>query len=96
MSDIKLILCDIDDTLVHKELHLDEATKEVIKKAQQAGVKFTLATGRMHYRAQVFAEEADLQHHTLPIMEAFSMTEGLLFMRKKCMQVYLRICSANI
>lgn len=51
MSDIKLILCDIDDTLVHKELHLDEATKEVIKKAQQAGVKFTLATGRMPYRA---------------------------------------------
>ena len=60
MSDIKLILCDIDDTLVHKELHLDEATKEVIKKAQQAGVKFTLATGRMPYRAKIFAEEAEL------------------------------------
>ena len=93
MSGIKLILCDIDDTLVHKELHLDEETRAVIRKVQQAGVKFTLATGRMPYRAQVFAEEAEL---TLPTTAVFFMTEELLFMRRKYMQVYLRSCSANI
>ena len=60
MSKIRLVVCDIDDTLVHKELHLAENTREVIRKLKDAGVMFTLATGRMPYRAEVFANEAEL------------------------------------
>ena len=40
MSDIKLILCDIDDTLVHKELHLDEETKELVTRSRLGNVTF--------------------------------------------------------
>ena len=60
MSKIRLVVCDIDDTLVHKELHLAENTREVIRELKDAGVMFTLATGRMPYRAEVFAREAEL------------------------------------
>ena len=60
MSKIRLVVCDIDDTLVHKELHLAENTREVIRELKDAGVRFTLATGRMPYRAEVFAREAEL------------------------------------
>ena len=60
MSKIRLVVCDIDDTLVHKELHLAKNTREVIRKLKDAGVMFTLATGRMPYRAEVFANEAEL------------------------------------
>lgn len=60
VAKIKLVLCDIDDTLVHKELHLSERVIQTIRKVQQEGIFFSLATGRMPYRAQNFAEEAGL------------------------------------
>lgn len=37
MAKIKLILCDIDDTLVHKELHLNEKVIRIIREVQQEG-----------------------------------------------------------
>ena len=40
MSKIRLVVCDIDDTLVHKELHLAENTREVIRELKDAGVMF--------------------------------------------------------
>lgn len=60
MAKIKLVLCDIDDTLVHKELHLDENVIQIIRKVQHKGIIFTLATGRMPYRAETFVKEAGL------------------------------------
>lgn len=57
---IKLVVCDIDDTLVHKELHLSKKVIDTIKKLRYQGVYFTFATGRMPYRVEVFAEEAEL------------------------------------
>lgn len=57
---IKLVVCDIDDTLVHKELNMPGNILTVIKELREHGVYFTLATGRMPYRALVFATEAQL------------------------------------
>jgi len=57
---IKLIVCDIDDTLIHKDLHLSDSIRQVIENVKDSGIKFTLATGRMPYRAEVFAKEARL------------------------------------
>lgn len=59
-SPVKLIVCDIDDTLIHKELHLSPRMIDVIRRVREKGVQFTLATGRMPYRAEVFAGEAKL------------------------------------
>lgn len=57
---VKLIVCDIDDTLIHKDLHLSHHIIEIIQQVKERGVEFTLATGRMPYRAEVFAKEAGL------------------------------------
>lgn len=59
-QEIKLVVCDIDDTLVHKELHLPDYVLSVIRELRAQGVEFTLATGRMPYRAEDFAKEAQL------------------------------------
>ena len=40
VAKIKLILCDIDDTLVHKELHLNEKVIRIIREVQQEGFFF--------------------------------------------------------
>lgn len=57
---VKLVVCDIDDTLVHKQLHLSETVIDTIRKLRGQGIYFTFATGRMPYRVEVFAEEAGL------------------------------------
>ena len=58
---IKLLVCDIDDTLIHKETCLDQETVGMIGKLRDRGIAFTLATGRMPYRAEHFAEQAKLE-----------------------------------
>lgn len=57
---IKMVVCDIDDTLVHKEQHLSPEVTETIEKLRKQNVFFTLATGRMPFRAEMFAKEAGL------------------------------------
>lgn len=57
---VQLVVCDIDDTLIHKDLHLSSRVCEAIRRVRERGVQFTLATGRMPYRADVFAQEAGL------------------------------------
>ena len=58
---IKLIVSDLDDTLIHKADHLDAGTINLVKKVEDAGVAFTFATGRMPYRAENFAKDIDLE-----------------------------------
>ena len=62
---IKLLVSDIDDTLVHKETELDQETVSMIERLRERGIGFTLATGRMPYRAENFARQAGL---TLPFI----------------------------
>lgn len=42
----KIIACDIDETLLSEDTSICERNKVAIKKAQEKGVKFVLATGR--------------------------------------------------
>lgn len=58
---IKMVVCDIDDTLVHKELHLSKEIIQIIEKLKENEIYFTFATGRMPYRVEVFEKEAALQ-----------------------------------
>ena len=57
---IQLVVCDIDDTLIHKDDHLKEETIQVIQELKMRGIQFTLATGRMPYRAESYARDAEL------------------------------------
>ena len=57
---IKLVACDLDGTLLTDELKISRRTAETIRRAQAAGVKFCIATGRMFRSALRFAEELAL------------------------------------
>ena len=46
MKNTKLIICDLDGTLVEKHKPISNKTKEVIKKANEQGIYFGLASGR--------------------------------------------------
>lgn len=58
---IKLIACDLDGTLLNYDGQISDRTKEIIKKAQEKGTKFCIATGRMFRSACQFAKILDIK-----------------------------------
>jgi len=60
MSEIKLIAIDLDDTLLRNDLTISSRARNAIRRAADAGVKVTLATGRMYASALPFARELNL------------------------------------
>lgn len=50
---IKLFVSDVDGTLINDNRELSDSTIEAARKAYSKGVKFMLATGRMHYGATI-------------------------------------------
>jgi Cof subfamily protein (haloacid dehalogenase superfamily) len=56
----KMIVTDLDDTLLNSQGKISTKDKEAIIKAQEAGVKFVLASGRPTYAMKDLAKELDL------------------------------------
>ena len=54
---IKLIAMDMDDTLLDAQQQVGARTREAIRRAMDAGVAVTIATGRMFQSALPFAQE---------------------------------------
>lgn len=67
LCDYKLVVFDIDDTLVGKEHVLDPFTKEVLFRLREEGVSFTLATGRNLPSTKPLADELEIE---LPLILA--------------------------
>ncbi len=57
---IKLIACDVDGTLLGRDLVLSVATRDAVGEASRRGVKFCIATGRMYRSALPFARALGL------------------------------------
>lgn len=57
---IKLVVSDLDDTLIHKNEHLAESTIHLVQLLRTQGIYFTFATGRMPYRAINFSNDIAL------------------------------------
>lgn len=57
---IKLIACDLDDTLLDRNSRISFENKQVIGQALAQGLTFTLATGRMFQSAAPFARSLGL------------------------------------
>ncbi len=58
---IRLIVSDLDDTLIHKDDHLSEEVVELVRDLHNRNIHFTFATGRMPYRAMNFVKDIDLK-----------------------------------
>jgi len=61
LRDYKLVVFDIDDTLVGKEHVLDPFTKEVLFRLRGEGFSFTLATGRNLPSTKPLADELEIE-----------------------------------
>ncbi|WP_312425913.1 Cof-type HAD-IIB family hydrolase [Lacrimispora sp.] len=66
MSDIKVIIMDIDGTLFNSKKMITAKTKEALLKAQSAGAKLILASGRPTAGLLQIGKELEMdQHHGL-------------------------------
>lgn len=59
-KNIKMIVMDLDDTLLNDELQISDYTKKVIFNAQKKGIKIVLASGRPTAAIMPYAEELNL------------------------------------
>lgn len=59
----KMIVTDMDDTLLNSEGKISKADKEAIMWAQERGVKFVLASGRPSFAMKDAAKELDLSKY---------------------------------
>ncbi|SMF63921.1 hypothetical protein SAMN05661091_0022 [Paenibacillus uliginis N3/975] len=57
----KMIVLDLDDTLLRDDGTLSSRNKQALMAAQEAGVKVVLASGRPTYAMKALAEELDLE-----------------------------------
>lgn len=60
--DIKLVVCDLDGTLLDKNESLSEEIIQVIHKVEEHGVPVTFATGRLQYMIEEYANAINLKH----------------------------------
>ncbi|MDD3149217.1 MAG: Cof-type HAD-IIB family hydrolase [Candidatus Gastranaerophilales bacterium] len=76
MNNIKLIVLDIDGTLMDKNFHISDGVKNVISKAISKDIKVVLATGRMHSA-------------TVPIAKKLGITTPLITYQGAMIREYL-------
>lgn len=62
---VKLIVIDLDDTLIGLDLHVSSRNRKAIKRAIKKGIYVTLATGRTHQTAEPFAKKLGIR---LPVI----------------------------
>jgi len=58
--DIKLLVCDLDDTLISEESGVTKRAIKAITQVKEKGIKVAIATGRMHFSAFPFAKIMDI------------------------------------
>ena len=61
----KLLAIDLDDTTINSERKITQTVKQAIKKAQQAGVKVMVATGRGYRGTMAILDELELTGPTI-------------------------------
>lgn len=59
----KIIFTDLDDTLLNSEKKISQVDKDAIMRAQEAGVKFVLASGRPTFAMYDLAKELELEKY---------------------------------
>jgi Cof subfamily protein (haloacid dehalogenase superfamily) len=62
---IKLIVSDLDGTLLQKGHHIKPQDREALKQAINSGIIVSIASGRMHPEVQHVVEELELPAHSI-------------------------------
>lgn len=65
LKDIKLVIFDLDGTLISDDGKIGEETKTIIKELKKYGVRFSFASGRLHSATTRLTEELDIR---LPVI----------------------------
>lgn len=68
MSKIKLVMSDVDGTLLNSENEISELTKDAVQRLVKSGVEFGLATGRNYDSAASIVEKLGLDPFEVPIV----------------------------
>jgi hypothetical protein len=94
MSKYKLLAVDLDDTLLNAELRVPERSRHAIGAAREAGVRVTLATGRMFRSALPFARELGVEEYLITYQGALvrhAVTGEVLFHRPVPLELALEV-----
>lgn len=60
LENLKLVVFDLDGTLLNDDHEIGEESKKLIKELEQKGMQFSFATGRLHSAVKSLAEELSL------------------------------------
>jgi Cof subfamily protein (haloacid dehalogenase superfamily) len=61
LKDLKIIVFDLDGTLLSYHGNIGEETKKLVKRLEDMGVDFTFASGRLHSALIKYAEELEIR-----------------------------------
>lgn len=68
MKNIKLVISDVDGTLINSENKVSDYTKKTVHRLLESGVEFGLATGRNYESASGILGQLELDPHSTPIV----------------------------
>lgn len=94
MNQYKLLAVDLDDTLLNTGLQVPERSRQAILAAREAGVRVTLATGRMFRSALPFARELGMEEYLITYQGALvrhAVTGEVLFHRPVPLELALEV-----
>ena len=77
LKDVKLIVCDIDNTLVRKRQDLSERGQQAVRKLKEKGILFGLASGRGTKQLHEFAERWGIECDLLIGMNGAEIQDGI-------------------
>lgn len=94
MSKYKLLAIDLDDTLLDNKLCVPQRSHRAVEMAREAGVRVTLATGRMYRSALPFAREIGVEDYLITYQGALvkhAVNGEVLFHRPVPMELALEV-----
>jgi len=99
---IKLIASDMDGTLLNSEHKISKENAEAIKKAEEMGIKFAIATGRMYEDVKPLLDECDLKCQCIVlnggeyIDEEGKVLEGVYIEREQASEIIDMVIKESI
>lgn len=67
----KLVTIDMDDTFLNDEMNISEENRAAVKKAEQAGVRVVIASGRSYASSKQYIKELALPNLTISLNGAY-------------------------